>query len=102
FLAGIKVVGALTRSGVHDAAALVEGGVVGQNAGDLEREKGVLKLAPFEFAALEGFTDAGFFNIAFGLERGDAVDGEEQGAFFGIDDGVVVVGMKSQRAVVGQ
>ena len=45
FLAGVEVVGAVSGRGVHDAAALIERDVVGENAGDLHRQKRMLEFA---------------------------------------------------------
>src|SRR5438270_7487444 len=42
FLSGIEVLGAMTWSGVHDAAALVEGAVFGKNSGHLNVQEGML------------------------------------------------------------
>src|SRR5438270_8133470 len=68
FLSGIEVLGAMTRSGVHDAAALVEGDVFGENSGNLYVHEGVLKFHALELAALEA---AAYFRFApaLGFQR---------------------------------
>src|SRR6266403_2792931 len=62
----------------------------------------MLKFHAFEVAALEGGADFGFLDAALGLESGNAVRGEKQGAFFGFDDGIFEIRMKGERAIVRQ
>ena len=78
FLAGVEVVRAVAGRGVHDAAALIERDVVGEHAGHLNRQKWMLKFHAFEIAAFEGRENFGFLDFAFGLQRGDAIRGEQQ------------------------
>ncbi len=100
-MAGVEVLGTVARSRVNDAAALIEGDVVGKNAGHVNGKKWVLKFHAIKIAALEGGANFGFFDPAFGLKRRNAFRGEKQCAFFGFDDGVFEVGMKGERAIVG-
>src|SRR6267154_1285718 len=101
FLSGVEVVDAMAGSGVNDAGALVERDVGGENAGDLQRQKGMLKFCALEMVALELGEDARFLDVALGLECSDTISGEKQLPFFGFDDYVFEVWMKGERAVVG-
>ena len=74
-LAGIEVVGAVAGGSVNDAAALIEGDVISENAGHLNRKKWMLKFHTIEIAALEGGAHASFLDATFGLQSGDAVGG---------------------------
>src|SRR5439155_18313328 len=67
FLAGIKVIRAVTWSGVNDATALIERNVIGENAGHVNGEKGELKFHAVEIAALERGAYFGVLDPAFGL-----------------------------------
>src|SRR5882762_11581503 len=69
FLAGIEVVGAVARSGVNDAAALIESDVIGENSRHLNGEERVLKLHALEIAAFEGGANFDFLDAALGLQR---------------------------------
>src|SRR5207253_1951967 len=71
FLAGVEVVDAVAGSGVNDAGALIERDVSGEDARDLQRQKGVLEFCVLEMVALEPGEDARFFDVALGLKRGD-------------------------------
>src|SRR6266404_4580201 len=62
----------------------------------------MLEFHAFEIAALEGGADFGFLDAALGLESRDAVRRQKQGALFGFDNGVIEIGMKSERAIVRQ
>ena len=77
FLAGVKVVGAVSRSGVHDAAALIERNVIGENSGHLNRDEGMLELHSFKVATFVGREDFDLFDFAFGLQSGNAVNGQK-------------------------
>src|ERR1700730_15692187 len=101
FLTGIEVVGAAAGFGVHDAAALSDSDVIGQDTGKLNRKEGVLKFNAGKVRAFELGAHASFFYAAFGLQGGDAISGEKQRAFFGVDHGVFEIRMKCQRAIVG-
>src|SRR5262249_56489500 len=67
FLSGDKVVCAVTWSGMYDAAALVEGDVVCENAGNLDRQKRMLELHALECAALERGADTRLFDARLSL-----------------------------------
>src|SRR5208337_1985128 len=94
FLAGIKIVGAVSWSSVDDAAALIEGDVASEDAGDLERQKGMMKFHAFEVAAFVRGEDASFLDAGLRLQSGDAIGGEKEFALFGFDDGVFEIGME--------
>jgi len=81
FLAGIKVVGAMTGGGMNDAATLIERDVIGENARHLNRQEGMLKFHALEIAALNRGAHASFLDAAFRLQSGDAIGGQQQGAF---------------------
>src|SRR5437879_2308058 len=59
-LAGVEVVDAVAGGGVNDSRALVERDVSGENAGDLQRQEGMLEFCVFEMVALELGEDARF------------------------------------------
>src|SRR5882724_511519 len=101
-LAGIEVIGAVAGSSVNDAAALIERDVIGENAGQLDGNKGVLKFHALEIAAFEGAANFGFLDATLGLKSSYAVHCKKQRSFFGFDDGVFEIGMKGERAIVGQ
>jgi len=67
-LTGVEVVDAVAGSGVDDAGALIERDVGCENAGDLQRQKGMLKICALEMVALELGEDARFLDVALGLE----------------------------------
>ena len=52
---------------MHDAATLIESDVIGENAGNLDVEEGMLKLHAFELTAFVGAEDIGLLDIAIGL-----------------------------------
>src|SRR5207244_12980195 len=97
FLPGIKIVGAMSRSRVNDAAALIERDIIGENARHLNGQEGVLKYHPLEIASLKRGAHASFLDAALGFESGDAVGGQQQRALFGFDDGIFEIRMKRER-----
>ena len=82
FLAGDEVVRAMAGSSVHDAAALIERHVVGEHAGNLNRQKRMLEFHAFEIAALEAREFLGLLDVAIRLQSRDAIRGEQQLPFF--------------------
>ena len=79
-LAGVEVVGAMGRGGVHCAGAGVGGNVGGQDAQDAAVEERVLEGGALELAAFEAGELGGFAEIAGGDDRcgqlgGNNVDG---------------------------
>ncbi len=100
FLPGIKVVRAVARSRVHDAAALIQRDVIRQQARHLNRQKRMLKLHPLEIAALETRQFLSLLDVAIGLESGNAIRSQQQLSLFRRDHHVLVVRVKRQPAVV--
>ncbi len=100
FLAGDEVVRAVAGSGVHDAATLIEGNVIGEDAGNFDGQEWVLKFQAFELTAFKGGKHIGLLDFAIGLQRGDAIGGEQQLPFFGLHDYIFEVGMEGQCSVV--
>src|SRR4029077_15216430 len=73
FLAGVEVIGAVSRSGVHDSAALIESDVVGENAGHLNRQKRMLKSHPGKVGTFELSPNAGYLDSRFRLQGRNAI-----------------------------
>src|SRR6202162_3454981 len=99
-LTGNEVVGAMSWSGVHDAAALIECDVVGEDAGHFNGQEGMLKLHAVEFATFERGDNFGFGNAAICLQRRDAIGGQQEAALLRLNDGVVEIRMEGECAVM--
>src|SRR5258708_32117215 len=86
---------------VHDAAALIERDIVGENSGDLDRHEGVLELHAFKVTAFVSGENFRLLDFTLGLKRGSAIASEKQLAFYGLHHRVFVTGLKSQSPAVG-
>ena len=102
FLAGAKIVRAVARSGVHDAAALIERHVIGQDAGNLQIEKWMLELHAFEGRAFPFAAHFVNFHVQFGFEGVHALFRQQQFSRGRIRDDVLELRMKREGAVRGQ
>src|SRR5579862_4020245 len=100
FLAGIKVVGAVSWSSVDDTGALIQSDVTRKNAGNLNRQKRMLKFHAVKIAALKHCNNTSFLNVAIGLQGSDTISGKKQLALFSFDNDVIEIGMKSERTVM--
>ena len=49
------------------------------------------ELQALKISAAKSGNDFGFLDAAFGLQRGYAIGGQEQAAFFGFDDDVLII-----------
>src|SRR3979411_345417 len=85
---------------MDDSAALIERDVLGKNAGNLYRQKWMLELHALKFASFERCADTDIFNSGIRLQCGNAISREKQRALISIHDGVLVIGMEGQRAVM--
>src|SRR3981081_188541 len=90
----------MSGGSVDDSTALIECDVVGKNAGNLYRQKWMLELHALKFASFERCADTNIFNSGIRLQCGNAIGREKQRALIGINDGVLVIGMEGQRAVM--
>src|SRR5206468_12182467 len=100
FLAGIEVIDAVTGRGVNDAAALIERYIVREHARHPNRHEGMLELHSFEIAPSVRRENFCLFYFAFGLERSDSIDSQQQLALFRLHDRVLVVRMKRERTIM--
>ena len=100
FLAGIEVIDAVTRRGVNDAAALIERDIVREHARHVNRHEGMLELHSFEIAPFVRRENFCLFYLAFGLERSDSIDSQQQLALFRLHDRVLVVRMKRECTIM--
>jgi hypothetical protein len=94
FLSGDKVFGAVARSGVHDAAALIERDVISKDAGNLEGQEGMLEFHALEIAAVERGANVCLLDAALSLKRSNAIRSEQQRAFFRVHNHIGKIGMK--------
>ena len=93
----------MARRGVHDAGALIERDVIGENAGHLNGQERDAEISAFEIAA---FQRAATLRLASmpqsACSAADPIRREQQRAFFRFDHDVFKVRMKRQRAIVRQ
>ena len=67
FLAGVEIVRAMTRRGMHDAASLIERHILREQARHFHGQERMLKFQSFKLTALKRSHHAGFFDAALRL-----------------------------------
>ena len=72
-LAGVEVIGTVAGCGVNDAAALIEGDVIGEQTEHLNWQKWMLEQHPFKVAAFIRRENFGLLDFAFGLQSRNAI-----------------------------
>ena len=98
--AGLEVLAAVTRGGVHAAGAGVEGDVVGQDhLGDAVKDR-VLGLEPFQLGAAEGGQGLGGVPAELGGAGGEQGFGQDVKLALGLDQDVVEVRVHGHAHVV--
>ena len=100
FLTGTKVIDAVTRRSVNDAAALIERDVVREHARHLNRHKGMLEFHSFEISPFVHRENFCLLYLAFGLQRSDPIDSQQQLALFRLHNRILVVRMKGECAIM--
>src|SRR5579862_1971678 len=98
-LAGVEVVGAMARRGVNDAAALLDGHVVGKDAGNLIIEERMLEFQAFEFGTFSLPTRLIEFDDEFFTDSLEAIGSEQKGPFGTLCDDVIEIGMEGEGAI---
>ena len=102
FLPGLKVLHAVARRGVHDAGALIERHVIGQNRWDSQIQK---RMPEFQLRQIFPFprpAHASCFKLQSIERRADQIRREQQRSRGSFGHDVIVVRMKRERAIVRQ